>query len=95
MCVEYYVFSIDEKTMEAIEENEKLKMYVMIEVKSLQTTSELQNAIEDNEVQLEEFQMQKKRIRELEVTIQEMKQLEEIRKTSSLIAQTSIISLPG
>ena len=56
-------------------------MYVMIEVKSLQTTNELQNAIEDNEVQLEEFQMQKERISELEVTIQEMKQLEEIRKT--------------
>ena len=53
----------------AIINYEKLKMYVMIEVKSLQTTNELQNAIEDNEVQLEEFQMQKERIRELEVTI--------------------------
>ena len=31
----------------------------MIEVKSLETTNELENAIEDNEVQLDEFQIQK------------------------------------
>ena len=78
---------------------------VIIEVKSLQTTvvdktsqtDEVQNTVENNEVDLEELQMQRERIRELEVTIQEMKQLEETRKTSSLVPQTSsdIISLPG
>ena len=60
-------------------------------------TDELQNTVENNEVHLEELQMQRERIRELEVTIQEMKQLEETRKTSSLVSQSSsdIISLPG
>ena len=80
-------------------------IYVIIELKSLQTTvvdktsqtDDLQNAVENNEVHLEELQMQRERIRELEVTIQEMKQLEETRKTSSLVPQNSsdIISMPG
>ena len=41
--------------------------------------------------------MQRERIRELEVTIQEMKQLEETKKTSSLVLQNSsdIIPLSG
>ena len=60
-------------------------------------TDEVQNTVESNEVHLEELQMQRERIRELEVTIQEMKQLQETRKTSSLVQQNSsdIISLPG
>ena len=60
-------------------------------------TEELQNTLENNEVRLEELQMQRERIRELEVTIQEMKQLEETRKTSSLVLQNSsdIIPLSG
>ena len=60
-------------------------------------TDEVQNTAENNEVHLDELQMQRERIRELEVTIQEMKQLEETRKTSSLVPQNSsdIISLPG
>ena len=76
-----------------------------IEVKSLHTTAvdktsqtdELHNTVENNEIHLEEIQMQRERIRELEVTIQEMKLLEETRMTSSLVPQTSndIISLPG
>ena len=74
-------------------------------MKSLQTTvvdktsqtDEVQNTVENNEVHLEELQMQRERIRELEVTIQEMKLLEETRKPSSLVPQNSsdIISLPG
>ena len=74
-------------------------------MKSLQTiiddktsqTDELQNTVENNEVHLEELQMQRERIRELEVTIQEMKQLEETTKTSSLVPQNSsdISSLPS
>ena len=74
-------------------------------MKSLQTTvvdktsqtDELQNTVENNEVHLEELQMQRERIRELEVTIHEMKQLEETRKTSSLVPQNSsdFISIPG
>ena len=60
-----------------------------IEVKSLHTTAvdktsqtdELQNTVENNEIHLEEIQMQRERIRELELTIQEMKQLEETRMT--------------
>ena len=78
---------------------------LIIEVKSLYTTGvdktsqtdEVQNTVENNEVHLEELQMQRERIRELEVTIQEMKQLDEIGKTSSLVPQNSsdIISLPG
>ena len=60
-------------------------------------TDEVQNTVENNEVHLEELQMQRERIRELEVTIQEMKQLEETRMTSSLVPQNSsdIISIPG
>ena len=60
-------------------------------------TDEVQNTVENNEVHLEELQIQRERIRELEVTIQEMKQLEETRKTSSLVPQNSsdIISIPG
>ena len=74
-------------------------------MKSLQTTvvdttsqtHEIQNTVENNEVHLEELQMQRERIKELEVTIQEMKQLDETRKTSSLVPQNSsdIISMPG
>ena len=60
-------------------------------------TDEVQNTVENNEVHLEELQMQVERIRELEVSIQEMKLLEETRKTSSLVPQNSsdIISIPG
>ena len=60
-------------------------------------TDEVQNTVENNEVHLEELQMQRERIRELEVSIQEMKQLEETRNTSSLVPQNSsdIISIPG
>ena len=60
-------------------------------------TDEVQNTVENNEVHLEELQMQRERIRELEVTIQEMKQLEETRMTSSLVPQNSsdINSIPG
>ena len=60
-------------------------------------TDEVQNTVENNEVHLEELQMQRERIRELEVTIQEMKQLEETRKTPSLVPQTcsDTISIPG
>ena len=74
-------------------------------MKSLQTTvvdktsqtDDVQNTVENIEVHLDELQMQRERIRELEVTIQEMKQLEETRKTSSLVPQNSsdIISIPG
>ena len=55
-------------------------------------TEELQNTVENNEVHLEELQ-----IRELEFTIQEMKQLEETRKSSSVLLQNSsdIIPLSG
>ena len=35
-------------------------------------TDELQSTVENNEVHLEELQMQRERIRELEVTIQEI-----------------------
>ena len=62
---------------------------IHIEVKSLQTTvvdkssqtDEVQNTVENNEVHLQELQMHRERIMELEVTIQEIKQLEETRKT--------------
>ena len=65
--------------------------------KTSQTDEVQQNIAENNEVHLDELQMQRERIRELEVTIQEMKQLEETRKTSSLVPQNSsdIISIPG
>ena len=73
-----------------------------MDVKQLQTTvvyitsqtDEVQNIVENNEVHLEELQIQRE---ELEVTIQEMKQLEETGKTSSLAQQNSsdIISIPG
>ena len=60
-------------------------------------TEEFQNTVENNEVRLEGLQMQTEKIRELEVAIQEMKQLEETRKTSSLVVQNSsdIIPLSG
>ena len=76
---------------------------IILEERSTQTsdktskTEELQNTVENNEVHLKELQIQRERIRELEVTIQEMKQLEETRKTSSLVLQNSsdIIPLSG
>ena len=60
-------------------------------------TDEVQNTVENNDLHLEELQMQRERIRELEFTIQEMKQSEETRKTSSLVPQNSseFISLSG
>ena len=83
----------------------QILFFYYTEVKSLHTTvvdktsqtDELQNTVENNEINLEEIQMQRERIRELKVAIQEMKQLEETRKISSLVPQTSsdIISLPG
>ena len=59
-------------------------------------TDELLNTVENNEVHLEELQMQRERIRELEFTIQEMKQIEET-SLKSLVPQNSsdIISIPG
>ena len=83
--------------------NRTSKRSIILEERSIQTTDktsqteELQNTVENNEVYLEELQMQRERIRELEVTIQEMKQLEETRKTSSLLLQNSsdIIPLSG
>ena len=81
---------------------EHRSIFIILEERSIQTTikpsqADLQNTVENNEVRLEELQMQRKRIRELEVTIQEMKQLEETRKTSSLVLQNSsdIIPLSG
>ena len=67
----------------------QILFFYHIEVKSLQTTvvdkssqtDEVQNTVENNEVHLQELQMHRERIRELEVTIQEIKQLEETRKT--------------
>ena len=55
-------------------------LFSFIEVQSLQIkvvdktsqTDELQSTVENNEVHLEELQMQRERIRELEVTIQEI-----------------------
>ena len=74
-------------------------------MKSLQTTfidkisqtDELQKTVENNEVHLEESQMQRGGIKELQVIIQEMKLLEQTRKTSSLVPQNSsdIIFIPG
>ena len=60
-------------------------------------TEELQNTSENNELHLKKLQMQRERIRELEVTMQEMKQLEETRKISSLVLQNTndIIPLSG
>ena len=60
-------------------------------------TDELQNTEQNNELHLEELQMQRERIRELEISIQEMKHLEETRMTSSLVPQRSsdIVSIPG
>ena len=60
-------------------------------------TDELQNTVENNEVHLDELQIERERIRELEVTIQEMKKIEVTRKTSSLVLQSSrdIISIQG
>ena len=73
---------------------------IILEKRSIQTTDktsqteELQNTIESNEVCLEELQMQRERIRELEVTIQEMKKLEETSKISSLVLQNSSGIIP-
>ena len=79
------------------------KHFYHLEERSIQTTDktsqteELQNTVENNEVRLEELLIQRERIRELEATIQEMKQLVETRKTSSLVLQNSsdIIPLSG
>ena len=46
---------------------------------------ELQSTLKKSEVQLE-LQIQKKRVKELETILQEMKQLEETQKTSSLVS---------
>ena len=96
--------SLQERMSCMLEQNFKIYSLI-IEVKSLQTTvvdktsqtDEVQNTVEDNEVRLEDLQMQRERIRELEVTIQEMKQLEETRKTSSIVLQNSsnLNSIPG
>ena len=74
-----------------------MKSLQILVVDETSQTDEVQNTVESNEVHLEEIQMQRERIRELEVTIQEMKQLEETRMTSSLVPQNSsdIISLLG
>ena len=55
---------------------------------------ELQSTLGNYEV---EFQIQREQVKKLETTIQEMKQLEETRKTSSLALQNSsdIIPLSG
>ena len=77
---------------------------MIIEVRSVQTTvdissqtEELQRTTEKHEIHLEELQMQREKIRELEVKIQEMQQLEKTRKTSSLAPKNSCenISLLG
>ena len=74
-------------------------MFHFIEVVTLQTTitdkssqvEELQNTLEKNEVEL---QIQREQVKKLKTTIQEM---EETRKTSSVVLQTSsnIIPLSG
>jgi len=89
--------------MSHLQLTEHQNISIILEERLMQTTDkpsqteDLQNIVENNEVRLEELQMQRERIRELEVTIQEMKQLEETRKTSSLVPQISsdIISIPG
>ena len=89
--------------MSHLQLTEHQNVSIILEERSIQTrdktsqTEELQNTLENNEVCLEELQMQRERIRELEVTIQEMKQLEETGKISSLLLQTSsdIIPLSG
>ena len=76
------------------------KVSIILEERLIQTTDktsqteELHNTLENNEVRLEELQMQRERIRELEVSIQEMKQLKETRKTSSLVLQKSSDIIP-
>ena len=82
---------------------ENQNVSIILEKRSIQTTDktsqteEFQNTVEKNNVRLEKLQMQRERITELEVSIQEMKQLEETKKTSSLVLQTSsdIIPLSG
>ena len=74
-------------------------MFYFVEVMSLQTTitnkssqvEELQSALEKNEVELK---IQREQVKKLKTTIQEM---EETRKTSSLVLQDSsnIIPLSG
>ena len=86
--------------MSHLQLTEHQNISIILEELSIQTTDkpsqteDLQNIVENNEVRLEELQMQRERIRELEVTIQEMK---ETRKTSSLVLQNSsdIIPLSG
>ena len=86
--------------MSHLQLTEHQNISIILEERSIQTTDkpsqteDLQNIVENNEVRLEELQMQRERIRELEVTIQEMK---ETRKTSSLVLQNSsdIIPLSG
>ena len=70
---------------------------MIIEVRSVQTKVDKSSQTEKHEIHLEELLMQREKIRELEVKIQEIKQLEETRKTSSLVVQTSsdIIPLSG
>ena len=83
--------------------NRTSKHSIILEERSIKTTDktsqteEFQNALENNEVRLEELLILRERIRELEATIQEMKQLVETRKTSSLVLQNSsdIIPLSG
>ena len=84
--------------------NETSKRIIILEERSVKTntdktsqTEELQNAVGNNDVHLEELKLQRETIRELEVTIQEMKQVEETRKISSLVLQNSsnIIPLSG
>ena len=86
--------------MSHLQLTEHQNISIILEERSIQTTDkpsqteDLRNIVENNEVRLEELQMQRERIRELEVTIQEMK---ETRKTSSLVVQNSsdIIPLSG
>ena len=63
---------------------------------NMSQTDKVQNTVENNEIHLEELQMQRER-RERRVTIQEMKQLENTKKTSSLVQEnySDIISEPG
>ena len=86
--------------MSHLQLTEHQNISIILEERSIQTTDkpsqteDLRNIVENNEVRLEELQMQRERIRELEVTIQEMK---ETRKTSSLVVQNAsdIIPLSG
>ena len=63
---------------------------------NMSQTDKVQNTVENNEIHLEELQMQRER-RERRVTIQEIKQLENTKKTSSIVQEnySDIISEPG